>query len=114
MLDNRNRLKKDKDFKKIFSLSRNVVAGRLFFRVLKGKAPFVRFGFVISNKIDKRSTRRNAIKRRLRAISRQHLDKILPGHDIIIIVRERYPSPCDISLMNKDFQTGIESLKVYK
>jgi len=82
--------------------------------MLKKNSPMTRFGFVISNKIDKRATRRNALKRRLRAMARQSIDKVLIGFDIIVIVREQYPFPYDSSVMATDFQKGLEGLKVLK
>jgi len=52
-----------------------------------------RIGIVISNKIDKRATRRNELKRKIRAIVREILPEINGGHDIIIQVKKapEYP-----------------------
>lgn len=110
MLDSKNRLKKDKDFKKVFSSPKKNTVGRLSFRALKGRSSATRFGFVISNKIDKRSTRRNALKRRLRAIARNLLAKDLPNYDIIVIVRSPYVFPYDSKAITADFENGLKTL----
>ena len=46
-----------------------------------------RVGFIVNNKIDKRATARNRIKRQLREIIRLNLFKIKGNNDIIIIVK---------------------------
>lgn len=107
MLGKINRLQKDKEFRKIFKQSRPISAGNLVFRVMRQpNSVSTRFGFVISNKIDKRSTKRNALKRRLRSIARELILKIKSGYDIIVIVRRNYPFPYDYAKIRADFERG--------
>lgn len=54
----------------------------------------VRFGISISQKVSKRSTVRNRIKRQLRAACRQLLPRLPGGWDLVIVVRPGLP-PCD-------------------
>lgn len=54
----------------------------------------VRFGISISQKVSKRSTVRNRMKRQLRAACRQLLPRLLGGWDLVIVVRPGLP-PCD-------------------
>lgn len=46
-----------------------------------------RFGIVVSKKIDKRAVIRNKIKRMLRTILIDLNEKMIPGHDILFIVK---------------------------
>jgi len=62
-----------------------------------------RFGFIVSNKIDKRATVRNSLRRRLRALAAQYLSAIGSGYNIVVIVHKNYPLPHDFSLIKKDF-----------
>jgi ribonuclease P protein component len=110
MLSSDNRLKKDKDFKRLFLVSKPFVAGHLVFRNRKNNFSKVRFGFVISNKIDKRSTRRNSLKRRLRSIARAIISEIKPGYDIVVIVRENYSYPYQSQEISRDFNRGLRGL----
>lgn len=47
-----------------------------------------RFGVVVSKKIDKRAVARNRIKRLFRDVLGKLIGSIMPGHDILIIVKE--------------------------
>ena len=114
MLDKANRLRKDADFRKTFKFSRPVNVGRLSLRVaqnqklLKLENPVSRFGIVISNKIDKRATRRNALRRQLRAIVRNLLPAFPHGYDVIIMVRECYNFPFVQAEIEKDLKDGLK------
>jgi len=55
--------------------------------------PPVRFGIAISQKVNKRSTVRNRMKRQLRAACRQLLPRLPGGWDLVIVVRPGLP-PC--------------------
>jgi len=53
-----------------------------------------RFAFIISNKIEKRATRRNALRRRLRAAIREMLP-LIKKSDVLIIAKSPIPYPYD-------------------
>lgn len=107
MLNKINRIKKDKEFRQVFRKSRPTRAGRLSVRVLKNNLSVARIGFVVSNKIEKRATRRNALKRRLRAGARELILTLKPGYDVVVVVNENYPYPYDYTEMKKDLEAGI-------
>lgn len=110
MLHTDNRLRKDKDFRRLFSSSRPFFAGHLSLRSGKNSLNKTRFGFVISNKIDKRSTRRNSLKRRLRVIARELILTIKPGYDVIVVVRENFTYPYNLVEIKTDFIRGMKGL----
>jgi ribonuclease P protein component len=62
-----------------------------------------RFGVAVSQKVSKRSVVRNRIKRQLRAICRQLLPEIVPGFDVVIIVRS--------SAVGCDYPKFLQELK---
>lgn len=107
MLSKVHRLQKDKDFKKVFRFSRPAQAGNLAIRTAENRLKQSRFGFVISNKIEKRATRRNALKRRLRALARSLISRVKTGYDVIVIVRTGYKFPYDYSVISADFHEGL-------
>jgi ribonuclease P protein component len=114
MLSKKNRLQKDKDFAKVFKASRPAYFGKLAVRAKENGGKPTRFGFVISNKIDKRSTRRNALKRRLRAIVRELILEIRSGYDVVVIVKENYPWPYDYAKIKQDLVEGLKKTYIFK
>lgn len=91
MLFAKNRLKKKKDFEKIFQnkQSKCFALSFLAIRFLANNLPETRLGFVVSKKIAKKAVQRNKIKRWLREASRLILRDIEPGFDIIVFTRQR-------------------------
>ena len=93
MLSLKNRLKKQKDFDRVFHQGKGYKEKEIFIKVLKKEAPDLRFGFVVSKKVSNRAVKRNRLKRRLREIVRSFLPHIKQGYDIVIIAlpgAERY------------------------
>lgn len=89
MLNKQNRVTKAKEFSTIFKRSKPIYTDNFVFRFLKindSEAP-VRFGFVISNKIEKLATNRNLVKRRMRAAGRELISSVETGYDVVIVVK---------------------------
>ena len=114
MLNKTNRLHKAADYKKTFRFSRPTVSGRLNLRVSENRVKqaklVCRFGFIVSNKIDKRASRRNGLKRRLRAIAATLLGVLKPGYDIIVMVRENYTYPYNFAEIEHDLREGLKKV----
>ena len=85
MLKKENCLIKRADFTRVFKQGRSYFTKSLGVKVLKNNLTNSRFGIVVSLKIDKRATKRNLLKRRLRDIIQANLTKIKPGYDFLII-----------------------------
>lgn len=107
MLKKENRLSADKDFGRVFKGSRPVYTQNLTFRVAKSNKSENRFGFVISNKISKLATRRNALKRQLRAIIEQELPSIKTGYDVVIMVKLDFSYPYKQDDIRKQAKEGL-------
>ena len=71
-----------------------------------------RFGFVVSNKIDKRASRRNGLKRRLRAVIQELLPNVKPGFDIVIQVKTNFEYPYQYSEIKKQMEEGLRKINL--
>jgi len=86
MLPKINRLRRKKDFERIFKKGKGFKEDLLFLKIIKNNLGLIRFGFVVSQKISKKATVRNKIKRRLRAMIGKEIKKNETGFDILFIV----------------------------
>jgi len=80
------RLTKEKDFAKLAKEGSASYAFCLIIKYLKNDLAFSRFGLIVSNKVSKKASTRNLIKRRIREILRLNLKSIKTGYDILIVV----------------------------
>ena len=87
-----NRIKKKKDFETIFKNSKSFKNNLLIFRIMKNSLGLNRFGFVVSQKVSKKATIRNKVRRRLAEAIRARMKDILPlgaqvksGTDMVLI-----------------------------
>lgn len=105
MLPDKNRLKKKKDFEKVFKEGKGFKEDPLILKVKKNKSKKLRFGFVVSRKVSKKAVVRNKIKRRLREVIKERIKKINGNFDIIIITL-----PAAEKKGFQEFRTIIEKL----
>ena len=104
MLPKNYRLTNEGDFKRVYEEKRSIFLPSLSLRYLaKEKNEGSRFGFVVSAKVYKKSTERNLLKRRMRAIVKKNLPDISPGYDYIISARPK--------IKNKTFKEIEEEIK---
>jgi ribonuclease P protein component len=87
MLGKKYRLTKNKDFERVAKMGQSIFSKELGLKWIKNNLSISRFGIVVPLKIDKRSTVRNKMKRRIRAIIYQNLKTIKPGFDIMILTK---------------------------
>jgi len=85
MLPKKNRLKKKKDFERVFKGGKSFKKGFLILRFKENDLKINRFGFVVSKKISKKAVKRNQIKRRLREVVRSNIDFYKKGFDLVYI-----------------------------
>lgn len=88
MLSKKNRLKKKKDFEKVFKKGRGFKEDFLFLKTAENGLENSRIGIVVGTKVAKKATERNLIKRRLREAVRKRISEIKPGLDIVIVALE--------------------------
>ena len=85
MLPKKNRLKKKKDFEKVFKSGKGFRDDSLILKVVKNNSGQIRFGFIVSQKISKKATIRNKIKRRISEAIRIRMERFKKGLDGILI-----------------------------
>lgn len=69
------RLKTKNDFDRIFKKGKNLKEGLLVLKVAESNLSNFRFGFIISQKVSKKATVRNKLRRRLRNIAEKKLQE---------------------------------------
>ncbi|MBZ1356643.1 MAG: ribonuclease P protein component [Candidatus Nealsonbacteria bacterium] len=89
MLSFENRLKKEKDFDRVFKEGKGVVSDEVVIKFIKNDLNNNRFGFIVSKKVSKKAVRRNRIKRVLREQVRSIIQDMSVGWDVIIIARPK-------------------------
>jgi len=95
MLTQKNRLKKKKDFERVFKEGKGLKEDFLILKMSENNLSQSRFGFIVGTKISKKAILRNKLKRRLRELVRGKIGKIKKGFDIILIAQP--------GLENRDF-----------
>lgn len=105
MLSKLYRLTGQDNFKKVATQGRSFFLKELGLKWRENNLTNSRFAFVVSTQIDKRSTVRNKIKRRLRDIIYQRLKKIKPGFDLMFLTRQTIKN-----LEYKDLEKIVEQI----
>lgn len=86
MLKKELRLTKNKEFEAVLKKGKSVYSSVLLIKFIKNNLNYSRFGLIVSNKVSKKASQRNLIKRRIREIIRLSINKIKKGFDLVIIV----------------------------
>jgi ribonuclease P protein component len=89
MLKKTNRLVKKNDFDAIFKHGKSVYSPVFLLRYRPNQLKYSRLGVIVSNKVSKKATLRNTIKRKIRAIMRLVWQKIKSGEDVVIMASPR-------------------------
>ncbi|HQB84954.1 MAG TPA: ribonuclease P protein component [Candidatus Pacearchaeota archaeon] len=87
MLSFKNRIKKEKDFRKVFNAGKIVSLYSVSIRFSQNNLEETRFGFIVSKKISKRAVVRNRVKRIFREQTRLILKDIKGGFDVVVIIK---------------------------
>lgn len=116
MLNIKNRLQKNREFQRVFKNSKPAGMKNFSIRAANNftKEQNLRFGFVISNKIDKRAVRRNALKRQLREIAGSLLSELKPGYDIVVVVQKDFSFPYKQEGIKLQFVEGLKRMGMLK
>jgi ribonuclease P protein component len=97
MIAKPNRLKRKKDFTKVFKKGKFLKGEGIILNFLQNKKTQSRFGIVVSQKISKKASERNKIKRRIRAAIFEKIPNLKSNFDVVIIATP--------SIKNESFQT---------
>ena len=85
MLSLQNRLKKKKDFDRVFKKGKGFKEGFLFIKAAENGLETTRFGFVVSKTFSKKAVLRNKVKRKLREVVRNKASDLEKGFDIVLV-----------------------------
>ncbi len=86
MLSKENRLKKKKDFERVFKNGKGFREGFLFLKIIPNNLGINRFGFMVGKRLSKRATVRNRVRRKISEIVRLKLKDIKHGIDAVFVV----------------------------
>lgn len=112
MLAKTNRLKKEKDFKKIYRFGKKKKATFFIIRYLPNKFIDSRFGIVVPTTTTKKAVIRNLIRRKISEIIRLNLGKIKKGYDIIFLVF-KLPTKDKYQILEKEILTVFQEIGLY-
>jgi ribonuclease P protein component len=85
MLPFKNRLKRRKEIERVFREGETFKEDPLILKKKKNNLRESRFCFIVSEKVSKKATARNKLKRRMRESIRLNLEKIKKGFDVVLI-----------------------------
>lgn len=85
MLSRINRLKKKKDIERVFKSGKGFKEDFLVLKLVKNDLKNSRFAFIIPQKVSKKATLRNKIRRRLSELVRLKIKKIKGGIDLVLL-----------------------------
>jgi len=113
MLIKINRLKKEKDFKKIYKFGKKARGNFFMLKYSQTKLPYSRFGFVIPANAVKKAVKRNLLKRRISEIFRLNLEKIKTGYDIVILLFKS-PDQDEYQFLEKEVLNLVKKTEIFK
>ncbi|MDP2648122.1 MAG: ribonuclease P protein component [Candidatus Yanofskybacteria bacterium] len=93
------RLKKETDFKHVFKRGKTVRGSFLFAKFIKSDLAHPRCGFVVSQRVAPKASKRNAIRRTLTETAQGYFTGIKRGYDIVIVVTK---VPADLADLKGD------------
>lgn len=88
MLAKKNRINTDQDIKRLIQSGKTFFLPQLTIKYLINSDNIPKIGLVVSNKVDKRASARNLLKRRLREINRSLLKDLKPNYSLLIIAKK--------------------------
>lgn len=95
MLAKKYCLKRKKDFQEATQKGKKIEGDFLVLKFLRNSLDVTRIGFVVSQKVSKKASSRNKIKRRLRETIKINLPNLKPGYDLIFFTKK--------GIIEKDF-----------
>ena len=113
MLKPANRLKKKKDFDRVFKQGRPCFNRLLGLKAIKNNLPDSRFGIVVSAKVSKQAVIRNKIKRQIRSILKKAAPELKTGYDYLVVACPAINGEKYLTI-EKNLDSHLSHLRLYK
>jgi len=111
-LNVRNTLKKNSDFRRLYSKGKSAATPYLVVYCRRSRMPENRLGYTVSAKLG-HAVKRNRVRRRLREIYRHNMPALKTGYDIVVVARSRCVDG-DYHKMNAAFLEACGKLRLLK
>lgn len=103
-------IKRNNDFRRVYSKGKYASSESLVLYYIKKKTGMVRIGITTSKKVGK-SVVRNRMRRLVRENIRLIYDQLIPGMDLVIVVRKADPS-ADFHSIGKELRYLLKKLDI--
>jgi len=103
-------IKRNNDFRRVYSKGKYASSESLVLYYIKNKTGMVRIGITTSKKVGK-SVVRNRMRRLVRENIRLIYDQLVPGMDLVIVVRKADPS-ADFHSIGKELRYLLKKLDI--
>ena len=107
-MDGRNTLKKNSDFRRLYSKGKSSVNAYMVVYCRRNRGTAGCVGYTVSTRLG-HAVVRNRVRRRLREIYRLNLPSLKPGYDIVIVARSRCVG-AEYAKMERAFLSACEKL----
>ncbi len=114
MLPLKNRLKNSTDIKKVFLDGKSAQNGFLFLKFCPNNLQQSRIAFSVGLKHSKSAVKRNRTKRLLRAATEQFLEKLKPGFDIVVNIKNIAPESVNLEKTKRCIEKAFLFAKLLK
>lgn len=91
MLPRRHRLARRSELTTVLRRGAPARTGRLLVKAYRNGRPYSRFAFTVSNRVARRATVRNRLRRQLRESVRRLFPLLQPGYDVVVVVQPSAP-----------------------
>ncbi|MBT3356596.1 ribonuclease P protein component [bacterium] len=114
MLPLENRLKNSSEIKKVFEGGKSARNDFLFLRFNCNNSQYSRIAFSVGLNHSKSAVKRNRTKRLLRVAAKQLLDRIKPGFDIVIYIKNVTPENVEGEKITHCLKKALAFAKILK
>ena len=111
MLKNINRLRKTREIQRVFKSGKSIRSANFSVRYTPNRFSSLRFAVVVGTKVDKRATRRNALKRRMREVIRQNMQFIPQSFDIVLTAHKLPNWPLKMADIEPELKDLIKKIR---
>lgn len=113
MLKKDNRIRKNKEFDRVFEVGQTFYSKDFNIRAVDNGMEQSRLGVIASTKVSKKAVLRNLAKRWIKKAFQDEKENIIPGKDLVVVIFDK--------ILDKNFQDihaelvqSFKNLKIYK